>query len=776
MFCPQCRYDNPDDAKFCVECGYDFSRVKAPPPRRFGRTPVDSQGTRANAALVEVSSDKFPKGSIFAGRYEILGDGRAGSMGVVYRVMDTVLNKQKALKVIHPRLLSNPVALERFNDEVAISQDLNHPSIVRLYDIDDANGIRYITMEWAEGRTLRELIEERKATNGGTFPLREAVALLTQVMDALAYAHSYTVHRNIKPENIIVSEGPSPKARVTDFGIAKILTMEQFPTISRTTYYMAPEQMSVASSVDARADIYSMGVILYEMVMGELPTGLFSPPSEQGLGLPKAFDDVIRSTVTRKADDRYKDMGEFVSALNDISGRLDNVETESIRKVEEKPKPGDVERRRAREEARRREHEAARKAEAEKKAADEQARREAGENKRTTETEKGKTPKAEAEERVQRSEGKQKAGASGRKGLWIIAAVAAVIIGVILFITSRNTVPRHYASTPKATRITPAPDPNAGKVQFRGAWVTPDEKEATLKREAKSRAEAKLKAEHEAKLKAEQESEQKTAAAAPREIQNSKDGYVLMYVPRGEFMMGSPDGEGDSSEHPRHKVYLDGYYIGKHEVTNAQFKRFVDSTGYVTDAERKGEGYGLTSKDSSKWGWVKGLDWREPRYPGDSINERMDHPVVQISWNDAKTYADWARLRLPTEAEWEKAARGGTDTRYWWADGASHDYANCYGEGGKDQWDETSPVGRFPANGYGLFDTAGNAYEWCSDWYAKAYYSSSSARNPAGPSQAEFRVVRGGSWLNRPVSMRSACRFKRTPGYSSADMGFRCAM
>jgi len=621
-------------------------------------------------------------------------------------------------------------------------------------------------MEWAEGRTLRELIEERKA-DGGTYPLREAIPLLTQVMDALAYAHRYTVHRNIKPENIIVSEGPSPKARVTDFGIAKILTMEQSATISRTTYYMAPEQMSVASTVDARADIYSMGVILYEMVMGELPTGLFSPPSEQGLGLPKAFDDIIRSTVTRKADDRYNDMGEFVSALNDLSGRLDQVETERNLKEEKKSGPDEVERKRAGEEARRREHEAVRKAEAEKKAADEQARKDAWDKKRTAETQTGTKAEAEAAERAQRLEKMRKAGASGRKGLWIIAAVAVVIIGVILFITSKKTVKRNYASTPRATRSSPAPDPNAGKVQFRGAWVTPDEKEATLKREAKSRAEA--------KLKSEQKSKQKAAAAIPREIQNSKDGYVLMYVPRGVFMMGSPDGEGDSSEHPRHKVYLDGYYVGKYEVTNAQFKRFVDSTGYVTDAEKKGEGYGLTSKDGSKWGWVKGLDWREPRYPGDSISERMDHPVVQISWNDAKAYADWARLRLPTEAEWEKAARGGTDTRYWWANGASHDYANCNGVGGKDRWDTTSPVGSFPANGYGLYDTAGNVYEWCSDWYAKAYYRSSPARNPAGPSPTEFRVVRGGSWLNSPASMRSACRIKRTPGYWSADLGFRCA-
>jgi formylglycine-generating enzyme required for sulfatase activity/tRNA A-37 threonylcarbamoyl transferase component Bud32 len=774
MFCPQCRYDNPDDAKFCVECGYDFSRVRAQMPRKFGRTLVGTPGTPTAGAMVEVSTDGLPEGSIFAGRYEILGGGRAGSMGVVYRVMDTVLKKQMALKVIYPRLLSNPVALERFNSEVAISQDLNHPSIVRLYDVDDANGIRYITMEWVDGRTLRELIEERKA-DGGAYPLREAIALLAQVMDALSYAHRYTVHRNIKPENIIVCGGPSPIAKVTDFGIANILTMEQFATTSRTTNYMAPEQMSFAGTVDARADVYSMGVILYEMVMGEVPTGKFAPPSEQGLGLPKAFDDVIHKTLTLKADDRYKDMEEFILSLKDLSSKLDPLETESSREEKEKRKADETEKKRAKEEARRREQEAVSKAEAEKKAADEKARKEAEEKKLAAETEAGKKAEADAAEREKRFEGEQKAGASGKKGLWTGAAVVMVIIGVIAFSGNRQAKPRNDVPTPAATTNAPTLDPHAGKVQFRGSWVSPDEMEATLKREAESRAEAKLKEEHEAKPKAEQKPEQNTATTASKDIQNPKDGYELVYIPAGEFMMGSPDKEGDSNEHPRHKVYLDGYYIGKYEVTNAQFKRFIDSTGYVTDAERKGEGYGLMSKDGSELGWVEGLDWRSPRYPGDSIDKMMDYPVTQISWNDAKAYADWAGLRLPTEAQWEKAARGGTNTRYWWVGGASHDYANCYGTGGKDQWDKTCPVGSFPANGYGLYDTAGNVCEWCSDWYGKAYYGKNYVRNPKGPSQAESRVVRGGSWLNSPASMRSACRIKRTPGYSSVDIGFRCA-
>ncbi|MBI5191241.1 MAG: formylglycine-generating enzyme family protein [Nitrospirae bacterium] len=216
-----------------------------------------------------------------------------------------------------------------------------------------------------------------------------------------------------------------------------------------------------------------------------------------------------------------------------------------------------------------------------------------------------------------------------------------------------------------------------------------------------------------------------------------------MYIPAGEFWMGSPDGEGESDERPRHKVYLDGYYIGKYEVTVAQYRKFCNATGRTM--------------------------------PGQPDLNGHDNPVVGVSWDDAKSYSEWAGMRLPTEAEWEKAARGGTDTKYWWGNSESHDYANYDGTGGLDRWSGMGPAGSFPSNGYGLYDTSGNVWEWCADWYGGGYYGSSPANNPAGPTHGSFRVLRGGSWYNAPSGVSSANRNRSDPGGRDPNDGFRCA-
>jgi sulfatase modifying factor 1 len=240
------------------------------------------------------------------------------------------------------------------------------------------------------------------------------------------------------------------------------------------------------------------------------------------------------------------------------------------------------------------------------------------------------------------------------------------------------------------------------------------------------------------------------------EIVNPKDGYVLVPIPAGEFRMGSPDGEvspeGDEAgedEKPRHKVYLDGYYIGKYEVTAAQYGRFRAETDRKTNEQPD----------------PAGPDHQNPQQ---SAGAGPDRPAINVSWNDAKAYCEWAGLRLPTEAEWEKAARGGTNTWYWWGDKASRDKANYDSDG-------VTPIGSFPANPYGLFDTAGNVWEWCSDWYSEEYYSISPYRNPPGPASGSTRIHRGGSWMNYPHYIRPAIRYSSAPERWSKLIGFRCA-
>ena len=226
------------------------------------------------------------------------------------------------------------------------------------------------------------------------------------------------------------------------------------------------------------------------------------------------------------------------------------------------------------------------------------------------------------------------------------------------------------------------------------------------------------------------------------ETVNPKDGSALVRIPAGAFRMGSPGAEGNLNEHPAHEVDLDAYYIGKYEVTVAQFARYCRENGREAPGQA---GHG----------------------------ERA--PVVNVTWTDAEAYCGWAGLRLPTEAEWEKAARGGSAASYWWGDVATHDMANYTGRGGRDSWDDVSPAGSFPANPYGVHDTAGNVWEWCLDRYAADYYAGSPPHNPRGPAEGQSRVLRGGSWDSPADFIRPAYRGFDAPDYSSSLLGFRCA-
>ena len=231
----------------------------------------------------------------------------------------------------------------------------------------------------------------------------------------------------------------------------------------------------------------------------------------------------------------------------------------------------------------------------------------------------------------------------------------------------------------------------------------------------------------------------------------------MVLIPAGEFQMGSNSGERD--EKPVHTVYLDAFYIDKHEVTVAEYKRFVEATGH----RPLSESVARTS-------------------PTDQ------HPVVQVSWHDAMAYAKWAGKRLPTEAEWEKAARGGLIAQdYPWGDAIDASRANYNKNTKSGTHDErATPVGTYPANGYGLHDMSGNVAEWCLDTYQRKFYADAPRGNPVAGAEnveqaianvavgKEKRVVRGGSWSFNAKSVRVANRLAEKPSLLSSDVGFRC--
>lgn|GEM_PF-1264115 len=253
--------------------------------------------------------------------------------------------------------------------------------------------------------------------------------------------------------------------------------------------------------------------------------------------------------------------------------------------------------------------------------------------------------------------------------------------------------------------------------------------------------------------------------AGPPPTITGKDGMAMILIPAGEFQMGDHFSEGDRDERPVHTVYLDAFYIDECEVTNKLYAKFLNDIGKDKDEE----GHKLLDIDNP-YCLIK---YEEGRYrPKEGYEE---HPVVTVSWWGAKAYAEWAGKRLPTEAEWEKAARGGLiGKRFPWGDEISHDMANYGGMGGKDKWNGTSPVGSFPPNSYGLYDMAGNVWEWCLDWYDPRYYSKTPRKNPKGPGSGSYRVLRGGSWYNISNELRVSERLRHDPQSMFHNVGFRC--
>jgi formylglycine-generating enzyme required for sulfatase activity len=325
------------------------------------------------------------------------------------------------------------------------------------------------------------------------------------------------------------------------------------------------------------------------------------------------------------------------------------------------------------------------------------------------------------------------------------------------------------------------------------------------------------------------------SASLSRPVGNGIDGpRGMVWVPGGTFRMGGESRLSRPNERPAHPVRVGGFWMDAHHVTNAEFRRFVVSTGYVTTAERKPDWDDLRQQLppgtprpeehqlvpgalvfvgtdrpvplddwSLWWRWVPGANWRHPQGPQSSIEGKDDHPVVQVSYVDAGAYARWADKRLPTEAEWEFAARGGLEQAdYGWGDDLepggkkmANTFAGAFpvvstqtlGAHG------TTPVGSYPANGYGLFDMAGNAWQWVQDWYRSDAFEREAGRgvalNPQGPTEsydadsavphAPRRVIRGGSFLCSPdycSSYRPSARRGNDPMNPMSHIGFRLVM
>lgn len=314
--CPKCQTDNPDDSKFCKECA----------------TPLETDIEVSHTDTLEIPSEKLTRGSIFADRYEIIEVLGRGGMGNVYRVLDTKLNEEVALKLIKPEISSNKKTVERFRNELKIARKIVQKNVGRMFDLNEEKDTHYITMEYVPGQDLKGLIRQ-----SGSLAIPTAISIAKQVCDGLTEAHRIgVIHRDLKPSNIMIDK--EGNARIMDFGIARSLEAKGKTgagVMIGTPKYMSPEQVE-GKEVDQRSDIYSLGVTLYEMATGTVPFKSDSslgiamqhkldspkPPMELNRLVPEPLNRLILKCLAKKKENRYQSVKETLADLKVIEDDL----------------------------------------------------------------------------------------------------------------------------------------------------------------------------------------------------------------------------------------------------------------------------------------------------------------------------------------------------------------------------------------------------------------------------------------------------------------------
>jgi serine/threonine protein kinase/formylglycine-generating enzyme required for sulfatase activity len=719
------------------------------------------------------------------GKYRIIEEVGRGGFAAVYKALDTTLNRPVALKVLAPHLLWDPTFVQRFQREAEVAANLNHPNIVTIYEVSQVEGIYFIAMQFLEGRTLSQILEVE-----GPLPASQVQAIVEQVASALDYAHARGfVHRDVKPSNVIVAD--DGWATLTDFGLVKAGEGTKLSTtgvIFGTPEYMSPEQAEGEEELDTRSDVYSLGVVIYEMFTGKVPFGGTTPlsvmrghadrppprPSKVNPAISSAVEAVLLKALAKKRGERYQSAGEMAQALTAA------VETKAEPKVEKKAPAvrgglplwgwGVI--------------------------ALVVALVSGG---ALLWAIQGSKPVATPVPMVQAATSTATVTATATPMLLTdmptpvptplpptgtpTSTSTLTKIPTPLPATATPVVPTPTPLPPTDTPVPPTDTPipklvavvQAEAMNVRGGPGTEydvlgqvkqgDELEILARTEGSDWLQVRLSDGKKGWVSAELLEVDGGVAAIPvaaviPPTPTPSTPMPMVHVPAGEFIMG---GKGDSDEQPIHTVYLDAFYIDETEVTNAQFTQFLNEQGN----QEEGGGTWLGIEMKACLITESGGQYQPKSGYG-------DHPVIEVSWYGARAYCQWAGKRLPTEAEWEKAARGTDGRTYPWGEGMDCDHAQYRGCGGK-----TVPVGSKPkgVSPYGALDMAGNVSEWVADWYDSDYYASSPESNPEGPASGVYRVRHGGSWFSWQADLRAAARLKPAfpPYYTWDDVGFRCA-
>ncbi len=670
--------------------------------------------------------------TILNGKYRILRLIGEGGMARVWLAEDVTFSQRK-VAIKEPNLgLGSTDAREitqRFQREVAVSAalaDANTPNIVQaLTAIDYEDGL-LLVMEYMPGRDLRTRIQQHPQG----MPLDQVIQIAEDVLVALAGVHEHPldiIHRDIKPSNILFDA--RGRARLADFGLAQVADWsgERSQLLGRghpgTLMYMAPEQEVGVGSLSTAADVFALGAVLFEMLTGK----------KYKTVEPGARPGQLRAGVPAWLD-------EFVvrATAQQPQGRWRDG-GQMLAAWRKAKSGGEI---------------------------------------------APPPPPRQSEEPVPKPRSRVPVIATS-----MILLLITVIGAYLIFKPSPSSQP--MPPTPVPTQMERATTLPTAVVSSPATSPPATSPPATSPPATSPPATP---------------SPTPTLAPTPTPtlgvgstMLSPKDRMIMQYVPAGEFVMGSNDDQIQdmlnecaacsadwfSDETPQHTVYLAAFWIDKTEVTNAMFAEFVSEQNYITDAERSGCGWIDDGKDA--WECVEGASWRHPHGPDSTIDGLSSHPVVQVSWHDAQSYCLWAGRRLPTEAEWEKAARGPSARLYPWGnrfDGNRANFCdmNCPFEWRNATIDDgyryTAPVDASinSASPYGVTAMGGNVWDWVNDRYSETYFSISPERNPPGPSTGDYRVVKGGSWKNFPVILHAANRTRHSPDIQNASIGFRCAL
>lgn len=577
----------------------------------------------------------------------------AGGMGKVYKATRLFIGDEVAIKVLHSDQVVNTEAIERFRREAQAAARLKHQNAVIIYDFGVSDeGLIYLVMELAQGQSLRAIIKEQ-----GPLTPSAASEIIGQVCSALDEAHRQNiVHRDIKPDNIIVSNSATGlQAKVLDFGIAKlrdlsnsVSNLTQTGSVMGTPHYMSPEQC-LGEELDGRSDIYSLGIVLYEILIGMVPfnspttTAVIvqhvnqPPPSLRAINMSitPAIEAVVHHALEKHRDARPQTAGTLSNEL--VAAVKGSTQSLSPNAINTTGQAATI---------------------------------------RIDAPWIGKNMPGAAN-----SFGGASSQAQHKKSKFL-----PIIIGIIILLTSVGAImawsSQHKDKTKDIEKDKSSPTPN------------------------------------------------KTAPSG------------MVYVPGGDFVMGND--EGDIAERPAHKVTVKPFFMDMYEVTCEDYEKFITATARKAPP-----------------------NWINNRYPAGAAR----WPVTGVSWDDAYAYARWAGKRLPTEEEWEFAARGTDGRLYPWGNEWKSGFANM----------DAASVGRITDVGaysagvspYGIFDIVGNAWEWTSTDLV-AYPG---GQLPPQKTNGDRKILRGGCWRNSQLDGTATCRIgylARSAG-DYGDSGFRCA-